>query len=279
MKKIVFLNGKFLSLREARLPLLSPGFLYGFGLFETMRAYNNKIIHFAEHLKRIKSSCSLIKMRFPYSLTELKEIIKKTVEINRLGDAYVRLTLWKAAGGTDILIVARRYKPHPPGKYKRGLRACIFRYSQGENYFLARLKTTNYLFYQLAYLEARERKFDEAIILNNRGYIAEASRSNIFLVKDNTLFTPALECGCLAGITRRAILDLAKRYNLKVCEGNFTLQDLSAADEAFLTNSLLGVMPLTTIEKQLIRKGLVGKITKFFMKKYNFLLRDAKRQV
>ncbi|MBM3252414.1 MAG: hypothetical protein FJZ11_06545, partial [Candidatus Omnitrophica bacterium] len=114
---------------------------------------------------------------------------------------------------------------------------------------------------------------DEAIILNNRGYVSEGSRSNIFLVKDNTVFTPSLSSGCLAGITRKAIFDLAKIYNIKICEGNFTLRDLHTAEEIFLTNSLMGVMALTSLEKEPIAKGSVGRVTKFFMKKYNLLLK------
>jgi len=135
------------------------------------------------------------------------------------------------------------------------------------------LKTTNRIFYDLSLKEARDKGFDEAIILNSRGIIAEASRSNIFWVKDKELFTPGLECGCLDGITRKAVFDLAKKYNFKIYTGNFTLQDLYTCDEAFLTNSLWGIMPLAVIEKETIGKGKCGKLTRFFIEKYNSLLK------
>lgn len=259
---------------EAQLPLITPGFLYGWGLFETMRSYNNKIVYLNEHLARIKNSSKLIKMTFPYSQARLKKIIKETVKINNFKDAYVRLTLWvKSNNLTDTSIIVRRYKPFSAKKYKRGFSCSISLLRLCEDSFLAGLKTTNYLLYQLSYLEAKNKGFDEAIILNNRGYICEGSRSNIFFVKDNEIFTPALECGCLDGITRQVIFDMAKKYNIKIEEGRFTLGNLYEADEAFLTNSLMGVMPLESIEKQLIDGP--SKITKFFMKKHELLLKNG----
>ena len=275
LKEIVFLNDKFLSAHEAKISVLEPGFLYGWGLFETMRSYNNKIVYFAEHLKRIKNSCRLIDLRFPYPLAQLKKIIKKTIEINGFRDAYLRLTLWKSDQGTDTLITVKKYYPYPSLKYRQGFRVCICSFRQNKNSFLTRLKTTNYLFYQLAYAEAKKKKFDEALILNSLGYITEGSRSNIFLVKDNRLFTPALECGCLDGITRRVIFNLAQKYNIKLYAANFTVQDLYEADGAFFTNSLMGIMPLTFLGKHSVAKGLVDRLTKFFMKKYNILLKNG----
>jgi branched-subunit amino acid aminotransferase/4-amino-4-deoxychorismate lyase len=275
MKDTVFLNGKFLSAKLARLSALSPGFLYGWGLFETMRSYDNEIVYFDQHLKRIKESSRLIGMRFNYSSVQLKEIVRKLVKINCFKDSYVRLSLWKTDSGADILVLVKKYRPYPSNDYKKGFRACICRYRQNEFSDLARHKTANYLSYQLAYLEAKGRGFDEAILLNNRGFIAEASRSNIFFAKDKVMFTPALDCGCLNGITRKVIFALARKYHIKIYEGNYTLQDLYAADEAFLTNSLMGVMPLPYIEKQRIAKGRVGPIAGYFIKKYNFLLKNG----
>lgn len=274
MKQIIFLNGKFIPQEQAKLPVLTPGFLSGWGLFETIHSYNNHIVYFTEHLKRLKRAAKLLQIKFPYTLVKLKEIIKRTVKINGLKDAYVRLTLFKSDSATDTLVMIKRYQPYPRQKYQRGFRVCISNYRQNENAFLARLKTTNYLFYQLAYAQAKKRNLDEAIILNNRGYITEGSRSNVFLVKDKSLFTPALECGCLDGITRRVIMDLAKKYCIPTYTGNFTLQDLYNSDEAFLTNSLIGVMPLVAIEKRLIAEGRAGKISCFFMRRYNLLLKN-----
>jgi branched-subunit amino acid aminotransferase/4-amino-4-deoxychorismate lyase len=275
MAGTVFLNGKFIPQEEAKLAVSTPGLLYGWGLFETMRAYNNRIVYFDAHLERIKHSCKLIYITFPYSIDKLKNIIQRTVKINGFADAQVRLTLWKSEAGIDILVSVKKYQPYSSQKYKEGFRARVSSFRQSENSHLARLKTTNYLLYRLAYLEAEEKGFDEAIILNNRGYIAEGSRANIFLVKDRALWTPALECSCLDGITRKAVLDLARKYNIQAYEGNLTLYDLDKAEEAFLTNSLFGIMPLGSVERHGIGKSTGQyKLTRFFMGKYRSLLRN-----
>lgn len=276
LKEIVFLNGKFLSPREAKVSVFEPGVLYGWGLFETMRSYRDRIVYLNQHLKRIKDSCRLIRMGFPYSTGKLKGIIQKAVRLSGQRDAYVRLTLSKHDTGTHALITVKKYKPYSFKKYKQGFRACVSKFRQNENSFFARIKTTSYILYRLAHLEAEKRGFDEAIILNNRGNITEASRSNIFLVKNKEVFTPRLECGCLNGITRRVIFDLAKKHNVKIYEGRFSLWDLYEADEAFLTNSLMGIMPLTRLEKNPIAEGRPGNLTKFFIKKYNSLLKNGK---
>lgn len=275
MKKVIFLNGKFIPQKEAKVSVLIPGFLYGLGLFETMRSYKNRIVYFDEHLQRIKNSCQLIGLSFPYSLQKLKEMIKKVVEINGLEDAYVRLTLWKSQARTDSLISARKYQPYSREKYKQGFSVRIARFRQNENSFLAQLKTTNRLLYELSFQEARNQGFDEAIILNQCGFITEGTRCNIFFIKNAEIFTPSLTCGCLDGITRRVIFDLAKKYKIKVYEGDFTTQDLLAADEAFFTNSLIGVMPLASIERQKFGKSKIGRITAHFIKGYNLLLKNG----
>ena len=274
-KATIFLNGKFIDKNKAMTSVFDEGFLYGWGLFETMRSYNDNIVYFNDHLKRIQRSCKALDMKFPYQISKLKKIIRKTVKINGFCDASVRLTLWKAAEGTNSLIIVKQYRPFPQARYVKGFNACISSFSQNENSFLARFKTTNYLLFQLANREAWGKGFDEALILNNRGYLAEGSRTNIFFVKDRRLFTPALQCGCLDGVTRRVIFDLAKKYQFDIREGNFIVQDLFDSEGVFLTNSLLGVMPLTRLEGRPIAKGFAGRITKFLMQKYNTLLKNG----
>jgi branched-subunit amino acid aminotransferase/4-amino-4-deoxychorismate lyase len=273
MKEIIFLNGKFLSPEEAGPSVLEPGFLYGWGLFETMRAYQQKIVYFAAHLERIKSSAKLINLKLPYAQDKIKKIIQEAIRKTPGHDFYLRLTLWKTENGTSISIIARKYQPYPASRYKVGLKICVSGFRQNEHSLLAKIKTTSRILYELSYQEALRKGFDDSIILNNRGYISEGSRSNIFFVKNNCLFTPALACGCLEGITRKVIFDLAKRYRIRIYEGNFTLQDLYAAEEAFFTNSLAGVMPIASIGKKIIGKGKCGTRTKFLIQKYRSLLK------
>jgi len=274
MEEIVFLNGKFLPQSQAWLPLTRIDLLYGWGLFETMRRYNNKIVYFDRHLLRIKDSSKLIAVNFPYPLARLRKYIEETVKINGFYDARVRLTILKKSGKTaDTLITVKKYLPFSAAKYKQGFSCAVSPLKQGHGSLLANLKTTNRILFELSYLAAKNKRFDESIILNNRGYLAEASRSNIFFARDNEIFTPGLECGCLDGITRKVVFDIAERQGIKIYRGNFTLRDLAAADEAFLTNSLMGIMPLKSVENHLVgQRSPRRKFTNFFMEKYNLLL-------
>ncbi len=262
MSSLVFLNGEFIPAEEATASVLGPGFLQGYGLFETMRSYRGKIAYLDAHLRRIEKSSGLLYLRLPYSAPGLKRIIAKAVKINGFSDCCVRLTVWKGERETQTLIIAKKYRPFPHKKYLAGFRVWVSPYRQNEFSLLTQIKSTSRLFYEFVYRQAKDKGFDEAIILNSRGDIAEGSRSNIFLVKAKVLFTPALSCGCLAGVTRRVAMDLAKKYNIEVCEGKFTMRDFYAADEVFLTNSLMGIMPVNRCKK----------LTRFLIKKYNSLL-------
>jgi len=273
MQETIFLNGKFIPEDKAQVSAQSPGFLYGFGVFETMRSCRGKIVYLSAHLDRLKISCKLINLPVRFSSVQLAQIIRRTVKINRLNDAYARLTAWKDHDKTGISVIARKYTPPSLQKYDHGFYACISVFRQNENNLLAQAKVTSRIFYELAYQEAKKNNFDEALILNGRGYLTEASRCNIFLVKAGEIFTPGLECGCLGGITRKVIFVLAKKKRLKISEGNFVPADLYSADEAFLTNSLIGVMPLTYVEKHPIADGKPGKMAKIFVQEYGELLK------
>lgn len=270
------MNDKFMPAEDARVSVSSPGFFYGWGLFETMRSYNGKIVYLDAHLQRLEEGCLKIGIELKHSAANLKQLVKKAVRINGFKDAYVKLILWKDAPNTGLLILAKNYQPPPLQNYKEGFSAAVSSLRQAESLGLARIKTISRLLYELSLKEADSQGFDEALILNNRGYICEATRSSIFLVKNSELFTPSLDCGCLGGITRKVIFDFAKVHKIKAYECNLTIRDLFEADEAFLTNSLMGVMPLVSVEKQQIGKGAkYFKLTKFFMEKYKYLLKNG----
>ncbi|MFH1440464.1 MAG: aminotransferase class IV [Candidatus Omnitrophota bacterium] len=270
MKEIIYLDGKFVRAQEAKISALAPGFLQGMGVFETMRAYNKKIIGLDYHLKRIKSGCAFIGIKIPYPADKLKKIIYQALDLSVYADNYIKLAVWKELEGTGVLIFVKEYQPYSAQKYRIGFRAGVSSLRQSEANLFAAVKTTNRLLYELSFQQAKQKGFDEAIILNDRGYITEASRSNIFFAKDNELFTPSLDCGCLEGITRKIIFEQAKKHKINICEGKFTLFDLYKADEAFLANSLIGVMPLAGVENKLINNGNRGKLTNLFIAGYKF---------
>jgi branched-subunit amino acid aminotransferase/4-amino-4-deoxychorismate lyase len=238
-----------------------------------MRSLDGKIVYFYEHLERLARSCRLLKLKLPARPIKLRSEIKKTICLSEARDNYVRLTVQDSGAGSRYAILVKEYKPYPARKFKTGFRAGIAFKRQDANFILAQIKITDREFYESAYREAKARGFDEAVILNSYGYVAEGTRSNIFMVRSRELFTPELDCACLDGITRKVVFGLAKISGINVFEARFTLEDLYGSDEAFLTNSLMGIMPLVSIENKKVGSGKAGKLTRCFIKKYHSLLK------
>jgi len=270
-KRIVYLNGKFIAADNKTALVRDPAFLAGPGVFETMRSYRGRIVYLDEHLRRLKRSSALAGLKLNYTAAKLKAVIGKAVSLNKLRDACVRVTVWRSAHGMGILAAAEKYEPHTDQKYKAGFSAYISSVRQNDP-SSALIKSVNRILYDMALKEARIKGCDEAVLVNSKGELAEGSRSNIFLVKDGQVFTPLLECGCLDGITRRAVLALAKKKKIKVHEARLLPRDLLSADEAFLTNSLMGIMPLTFLERTAIGKR-GSPVTALLVKEYNILSR------
>lgn len=258
MSKIVFLNGKFILRKEAKISVFDPGFLYAQGAFETMRAYEGKIFAPEKHLDRLKVSLGILKIKQPLLKEKLIQAHKKILSLNNLKNAYVRLTVWQGEEKVNTLIFAREFADYP----KRIFKGLIVNSLINEFSPLCRAKSINYAQFYLARCQAEKRGFDEAIFLNSKGFLTEGSRSNIFLVKNNRIFTPCLSCGCLPGITRGIVVSIAQKLNIPLVEKEKILpEELFKADEAFLTSSLMEIMPLTRVNKRLINKAKIGRIT------------------
>ena len=282
MEKI-FLNGSFVTPTRARISVFDRGFLYGDGLFETMRAYWGKVFRLQDHLDRLFRSAKGIELSIPYTQGELKNIIKRVLKINGLSQAYIRLTVSRGISEpglisqpkspATVVVVAREFKPLSSSQYRKGWRAIVVKNRQNQASPLSRLKSLNFLNNILARKEAEEKRVDEGILLNTLGEVSEASTSNIFLVKRGIVVTPPEESGLLPGITRGVVLELTKNLGLKTCYRKVSLDDLMGAEEAFLTNSLIEVMPLVGIEGQRIGKGKPGPVTQSIHKAYQALVR------
>jgi len=171
-----------------------------FGLFETIRAEQGKIIYFAEHINRLLDSARRLNFPCAYSQDKLKKLVLQAVRKSSTKDTYVKLTLWNSPEGKVVSVISKAYQPPSQKKYAAGFKAVVSPYRQTDP-FLAGLKTTSRLLCQLSLEYARKMNSDEAIILNPRGNITEGSKSSLFFVYKNEIFTPSLECGCLAGIT------------------------------------------------------------------------------
>jgi branched-chain amino acid aminotransferase len=288
--EIIYLNGQLISRFEAKLSPFDHGFLYGYGLFETMRAYDGHIFRLDSHLTRLRCSAESIGLTHSILTTEegkqsLKAACMATLEANELNDARIRLTVSAGEGdmtpdsstcsSPTILITAQNLVPLPPEKYETGFKAAVSFLRRNSQSPLSRLKSTCYMENILARMAARAAGCDEAIFLNEQGYLAEGSSTNIFLASNGELITPCFESGVLPGITRDAVLEIARTSNIKATERWVELNELIKAQEAFLTNSILELMPLVSVEGRPIGTGKPGKLTGDLLFAYRKLVDEA----
>ncbi|MFC1901043.1 aminotransferase class IV [Chloroflexota bacterium] len=279
MKEIVYLNGELIPIEQAKVSVLDYGFLYGYGLFETMRAYNGKAFVLDRHIKRINDS--LQKLGIENEELVLEKAVEDTIAANNLSSARVRLAVTIGEGKMvpdpsscekpTVLVMASEYTPLPESSYEKGYRAIISRIRRNSRSPVSGLKSANYLESLLAKQEAREAGVDEALFLNDRDLLAEASMSNIFMFRDGAIKTPGKESGLLPGITREVVLEIASKSGIDTVEGSITTGELSNAREAFLTNSVMEIMPLVEVSGNAIGTGKPGPVTRDLMVAYREL--------
>jgi branched-chain amino acid aminotransferase len=287
MSQFVYLNGSLIPLSQANVSALDYGFLFGFGLFETMRSYNGWVFRLDRHLSRLTNSAEALGLFL--KAPELKDAVMDTIQANELGDARIRITVSPGEGGMTpdpgtcmkptILVMAEHYQPYPSKVYRKGFSVVISSIRRNSLSPLSRLKSTSYLESILIKQEARAAGVDEALCLNEKGFLAEAGMSNIFLVSGGTLKTPGLESGILPGITREAVLELASQMDISALEQEISPDELFQAEEIFLTNSLIEVMPLTEIDKLPVASGKPGPVTRRLMAAYKRLVLTEEKAV
>jgi len=290
MAEIIYLNGRLIPRSKAKLSPFDHGFLYGYGLFETMRAYQRHIFRLDRHLARLhRSAQSLSLTHSVLNTVEGKQSLEvacmETLEANKLKNARLRLTVSAGEGdmtpdpstcsNPTILVTARNLVPLPPEKYESGFKAALSSLHRNSQSPLSRLKSTCYMENILARMAVRATGCDEVILLNEQGYLVEGSITNIFLVSKGDLVTPSLGSGVLPGITREAVLEIARASNLKILERQVELKELIEAEEAFITNSILELMPLTWFEGKPIGTGKPGQLTKELLDAYRKLVDKA----
>lgn len=286
MEEIIYLNGDYLPLKKAQISVTDYGFLFGYGLYETMRVYEGNFFRLDQHLKRFQSSTETLQIRVDSG--EIKKAVIETVRRNSLKSARVRVTVTPGSGSLTpdprtcvrptILITAAQYTPYPVNIYQKGFRAIISSIRRNSQSTLPNMKTTCFLESLLARQQARDAGVDDALLLNDRGLLAEASSSNVFLFTRGLLKTPKLGSGLLPGITRDIVLELSNQLGVKSQETDIRLEELMEADEAFLTNSLIELMPLTEVNGRKI--GLAdtpGKVTRQLTAAYHTLIDQESR--
>lgn len=274
----VYLNGKVLEESAAALSPNERGFLYGDGLFETMRAYGGRIFRLEAHLARLRASAEFLRLRVPAADAEIGDAVAQLIKADSCPDAYVRLTLTRGASGRGmrleqpenptLLIIARPLQPHPEDHYRHGVKVIISSLRQSSHNPLARHKTLNYMLCLLARQEATDAGANGAILLNELGQVAEESAANVFLARNGMLITPPPHCGLLPGIARAKVMDLAGAQGVPVEERPVSPAELFDADEIFLTNSLMEVMPVRQVDKRALKSKAPGPITAALMQAY-----------
>ncbi|MCM8791147.1 MAG: branched-chain-amino-acid transaminase [Candidatus Omnitrophica bacterium] len=272
MEKI-WLNGKMVDGVKARISVFDRGFMYGDGLFETMRSYAGVVFRLDAHINRFYTSLAVLGIKPPYGKKTIKAAIYKLLKVNRLKSAYIKVIVTRGEGRFGIshkdtfrpntVIVTKDFEDYPTWMFEKGISAEIIgSIRQNEMSILSRVKSLNFLPYIMARFAAKDMGYDEAILTNTKGHIAEAATSNIFLVKEGALITPSLFSGILPGITRTTVLEIARNLKIGVREKTVFREDLLSADEVFITNSLAEIIPVTRIGCHKIGSGRPGEITK-----------------
>jgi branched-chain amino acid aminotransferase len=286
----VYLNGKIVPSKEAAVSVFDHGFLYGDGIYETMRVYDGVIFKLDEHLQRLFRSASLIGLTIPLGIDPLKISIYETLIANKLRTAYIRLTVSRGRGsiGLDpdlcteptIVIIVQELKEYPNTFYENGIGIIIAETRRNLKEAIdPRIKSLNFLNNILAKIEAKKRSAYEAIMLNIHGKLTEGTISNVFFYKDGVLCTPSIECGILDGITRGLIIELARREDIKVKEGKFTKKDIYSAEEVFITNTTMEAMPVSRVDDKPYAAGNIAKLLrKVYRQEVKAYVSDIKAQ-
>lgn len=284
----VWLNGALVPLGAARIPAFDRGFLFGDGIYETVRAYGGRPFRLAEHLHRLALSARRLALRWPGGARPLVEGVRRVLAANGLGDARIRLVVTRGPGTPDlggiaaarrptIFIYALPYVPPSPRAYRDGVQAIIPSVVRNDRRALdPAIKSLNLLNNLLATREARRAGAREAIMLNPQGFVAEAAAANVFFVRRGVLLTPALTVGILAGITRDLVIELAGRLGRPVREGRFRAADLLGAEEAFVTASTIEILPLASIGRR--RLPRLRPVTRALMAAYRVTVEHELRQ-
>lgn len=269
---LIYLDGHFVAKEKAMVSVFDHGFLYGDGIYETMRAYEGNLFLLKKHLARLKRSARGISLTLPLPLDKIGDALNETLVVNKLRDAYVRLHISRGPGeiGLDpalcvaptMVIVAKPFHDYPKENYERGVSVTVVKTRRNHPLALdPSIKGTNFLNNILAKIEAVKAKAYEGIMLNWEGFVAEGTISNIFLVRKGVLYTPHLKTGILEGVTRDLVLRLARRTKVPVREALIKPRELFTADECFITNTTMEIMPVTTIDKRSVKNGRPGPIT------------------
>jgi branched-chain amino acid aminotransferase len=275
----VYMNGKFLPKEQAVVSVFDHGFLYGDGIYETLRAYDGMVFKMDGHMKRLQRSADAMHIKLPASVDGIAAAVYDTMRENALKDAFVRIHISRGPGeiGLDpdlcseptFVIVANQFHDYPPELFENGVKVAVVGTRRNHpDCINPAIKSTNSLNNIFAKIEAKKAGAYEGIMLNHEGLVAEGTICNVFIVKKGKVLTPPLNTGILEGVTRDLIIKLAKGNQIPLSEEPFTEADLMQADEAFISNTTMEIMPVTQAGGSVIGGGVPGSTTRKLMQAY-----------
>ena len=275
----VYLNERFVEDHQARISVFDRGFLFGDGIFETLRVHNTYPLFLDRHLQRLRQSCESIRLSLPTPEPPWEALLRELVDRNHLEHTMIRITITRGVGslGPDpsecsnptIVIFSRPLPQLTKDQRDQGVSLTILTTRRQPSCALpSHVKSLNYLNNILAKQEANEAHTFDGLLLNTDGHLTECTTSNMFFVKNQRLHTPSLQCGILPGITRGIVLELAREGGIDVQEGTYQPEALLDADECFLTNTGFGVLPVGTIVSRQLASNSSGSVTKIIQHMY-----------
>lgn len=278
----IYINGNLYDKKDAKISVFDHGLLYGDGVFEGVRVYKRLIFKLKEHMDRLYESARSIMLEIPLTKEQFNQAIVRTLKANELEDAYLRIIATrgegdlgldprKCAGRETVIIIADKIALYPDKLYKNGMEIITVSTTRNAHEALnPQIKSLNYLNNIMAKIEAINSGYEEALMLNDSGYVAECTGDNIFIVKNGELYTPPECMGALSGVTRDTVIKIAKKNKIVTHEHVFTRHELYVSDECFLTGTAAEIIPVVKVDGRVIGKGkpgpTVANITKEFKK-------------
>ncbi len=284
MSGVAYIDGQFSSHADAKINVFDHGLLYGDGVFEGIRVYNGRIFKLKSHLVRLYQSARFIDLNIRRTFEEVDQVVRETVRRSQMKDAYIRLVVTRGVGPlgvnpkqcehASLIVIVDKLAVYPEEKYQTGITLMTSSVRQKNPATLSsRAKTLNYLPNMMAKLEALRSGADEALLLNDQGFVSECVGENVFAVTHSPtgqvrVMTPDVSSGILEGVTRNVILDLAAEQGIAIHQGNVTLFDLYTADEIFLTGTGAEIVPVISLDGRTVGSGKPGNVTRQLLKAF-----------
>ncbi len=289
-KRLIYIDGHYYEKDEAKISVFDHGYLYGDGIFEGIRFYNGRVFKCEEHIDRLYMAAKAIFMEIPLSKEEMTAALLETIRKNKLNDGYIRLVVSRGKGDLGlsptkcpkptVVIIADTITLYPEELYELGMKVITASTRRNSPSALdPQIKSLNYLNNILAKIEANRVNAPEAIMLNTDGIVAECTGDNIFIIKDNLVYTPPIYVGALDGITRKTVISICKDLGIEIYEKEFTLYNLYNADECFFTGTAAEVIAVTEVDGRVIGNGLAGEITKKLLKEFQKVTRSEGKEI